>query len=244
MLALKISFINTISVLCDILRSDVKEVSAGMGSDPRIGSKFLHASLGYGGSCFPKDVKALISFAKKINVPPPYVKLLEAIEDVNNYQKTVIARKIIARFGQDLSGMKFAIWGLAFKAETNDMRESAAIDVVKYLLAHGAAVSAYDPLAIEEAESEYLKGLPVTYEQNDKYKIIGGCDALVIATETEEYRAFDVDRLRAELKNPIIFDGRNLYDTQMLKKAGFEYYAIGRGDKLDWQAIELKAAQK
>lgn len=234
-LAEKISYINTIAMICDKIGGDVKQIAKGMGSDPRIGNKFLYASCGYGGSCFPKDVKALIAFAKKINIPIPYIKLLEAIEDVNDYQKTVLTRKIVARFGKNLSGKKFALWGLAFKAETNDMRESAAITVVDELLKLGATVVAYDPLAIEEARKVYLVGRKgIDYEEKDKYRILEECSALIIATESEEYRSLDLESIKASLLEPIIFDGRNLFDTSLLKKAGFEYYAIGRGDKVDY----------
>jgi len=232
-LAEKISYINTMAAICEIIGGDVEQIAKGMGSDPRIGSKFLHASCGYGGSCFPKDVKALIKFAEKIGVPEPYLNLLRAIEQVNDYQKTVIPRKVVSRFGQDLSGMKFALWGLAFKAETNDMRESAAIVVVDELLQRGARVIAYDPLAVEEAKNVYLAGREgVEYEEQDKYSIVNGCDALVIVTETPEYRSPDFDRLKKLLKTPVIFDGRNLFDIAVVKDAGFEYYAIGRGDKI------------
>jgi UDPglucose 6-dehydrogenase len=147
---------------------------------------------------------------------------------------------VVARFGADLAGKKFALWGLSFKAKTNDMRESATIDIVKHLSAHGAEIVAYDSLAVEEAQNVYLKEFSgVTYEKFDKYKILEGCDALVIATETGEYRTIDMDMVKSALKNPVIFDGRNLLDIPTLKKSGFEYYAIGRGDKLDWQDIRL-----
>ncbi|EKE10987.1 MAG: hypothetical protein ACD_15C00162G0003 [uncultured bacterium] len=244
MLALKISFINTVAGLSDLISADVEEVAEGMGSDPRIGPEFLHASLGYGGSCFPKDVKAIIFFAQKIGLPKPYINLLKSIEEVNNYQKTVVPRKVVARFGENLKGKKFALWGLSFKAKTNDMRESAAIDIVKHLTAHGAEIAAYDPLAIEEAKTVYLKEFKdVSYEKNDKYKILDGCEALIIVTETGEYRTIDADAVKKSLKNPVIIDGRNLLDIPTLKKAGFEYYAIGRGDALDWQNIVLKLEQ-
>jgi len=241
MLALKISFINTIAGLCDLIGADVEEVADGMGSDPRIGPDFLHPSLGYGGSCFPKDVKAIIAFAGKIGLPKPYLKLLQAIEEVNNFQKTVIPRKIIARFGADLAGKKFALWGLSFKAKTNDMRESASIDIVRILADHGAEVLAYDPLAVDEAREVYLKEYSdnISYEKSDKYAILNGCDALIIATETGEYRTIDVELVKKALKNPIIFDGRNLLDIPTLKEVGFEYYAIGQGDKIEWQNIEI-----
>ncbi|MDR3559348.1 MAG: nucleotide sugar dehydrogenase, partial [Candidatus Pacebacteria bacterium] len=241
MLALKISFINTVAGLCDVISADIEEVAEGMGSDPRIGREFLHASLGYGGSCFPKDVKAIIVFADKIGLPKPYLSLLRAIEEVNKYQKTIIPRKILARFGADLTGKKFALWGLSFKAKTNDMRESASIDIVKILTARGAKIVAYDPLAVEEARTVYLKEFSdsISYEQSDKYAILDGCDALIIATETGEYRTIDITVAKKALKNSIIFDGRNLLDIPTLKEAGFEYYAVGRGDRIDWQKIEI-----
>lgn len=244
MLALKISFINTIAGLAEMIAADVEEVADGMGSDPRIGPDFLHASLGYGGSCFPKDVKAIMAFAEKIGLPQPYLALLRAIEGVNNYQKTIIPRKVVARFGQNLAGKKFALWGLSFKAKTNDMRESASIDIVRHLTAQGAEIAIYDPLAVEEARQVYLRDFShLSYEKEDKYKILPGCDALIIATETGEYRTIDFDLLKAALKTPVIFDGRNLLDVPTLKKLGFEYYAIGRGDALEWQNIMLKLEQ-
>lgn len=232
-LAERISYINTMAAICEMIGGDVKQIAKGMGSDPRIGNKFLYASCGYGGSCFPKDVKALIKFAEKIGTPAPYLNLLKSIEEVNDYQKTVISQKVKARFGEDLSGKKFALWGLAFKAETNDMRESAAITIVDELLKAGATMVAYDPLAVEEAKNVYLKGREsVSYEQQDKYSILDGCSALLIATETEEYRSPDFDRIKNALVEPVIFDGRNLFDIPSMKEMGFEYYAIGRGDKL------------
>lgn len=233
-LAMKISFINAISGLCEVIGSDVSNVADGIGSDPRIGSSFLHPSCGYGGSCFPKDVKALVAFAEKNGLPEEYLKLFRAIEDVNNYQKKVIPKKVAARFGEDLSGKKFALWGLAFKADTNDMRESAAITIVQELTKRGAEIVAYDPLAVHEAKEVYLKdNAKVSYEDQDKYKILEGCDALIIATETKEYRTIDLALLEKALKNAIIFDGRNLLDVQVLKDAGFEYYGIGKGDKIN-----------
>jgi UDPglucose 6-dehydrogenase len=232
-LAMKISFINAIAGLCELIGSDVSRVADGVGSDPRIGNSFLHPSCGYGGSCFPKDVKALIAFAEKNNLPEEYLRLFKAIEEVNNYQKTVIPQKIVARLGEDFSGKKFALWGLAFKANTNDMRESASITIVKELAKRGARVSVYDPLAVTEAKEVYLKDVSgVEYEEHDKYKILDGAEALIIATETTEYRTIDLVRLKGLLKNPIIFDGRNLLNPEELKTAGFEYYGIGKGDKI------------
>jgi UDPglucose 6-dehydrogenase len=232
-LANRISYINTIAAIAELLGSDVEDVANGMGADPRIGSSFLHASCGYGGSCFPKDVKALVKSAEKLGLAEPYLKLLRAIEEVNDYQKTVIARKVAQRFGEDLSGKKFAIWGLAFKANTNDMRESASISIINELTSRGAIVAAYDPLAIKEAEEIYLAGNErVSYETQDKYKILDGAVALIIGTETKEYRSPDFGRLKELLIEPVVFDGRNLFDLSVMKNAGFEYYGIGRGDKL------------
>lgn len=239
-LAMKISFINTIAGICDLIGSDVEKVAEGIGSDPRIGTSFLHPSCGYGGSCFPKDVKALVAFAKKVGLPETYIRFLDAVEEVNNFQKTIIPRKIIAKFGSDLSGMKFALWGLAFKANTNDMRESASIKIVDELTKKGATILAYDPLAVSEAREVYLKDNDkIIYEEQDKYKVLEGCDALIIGTETKEYRTLDIERTKKMLKNPVIFDGRNLFDIEMLKAAGFEYYGIGRGDKIKYQKVEL-----
>ncbi len=232
-LAMKISYINTVAAIAELLGSDVEQIAEGMGSDPRIGSSFLHASCGYGGSCFPKDVKALINSSKKMNLPKPYLDLLEAIEGVNNYQKTVIPNKVVSRFGEDLSGKKFALWGLAFKANTNDMRESASIVIVDELLKRGAEVIAYDPLAIKEAKEVYLEGRKgLSYEEHDKYGMLSGCTALIIATETKEYRSPNFEKIKSLLLESVIFDGRNLFDLDVVKEAGFEYYAIGRGDKI------------
>lgn len=232
-LAMKISFINAIAGLCELIGADVSRVADGMGSDPRIGNSFLHPSCGYGGSCFPKDVKALISFAEKNGLPEEYSKLFKAIEDVNDYQKKVISKKIVTRFGDNLKGKKFALWGLAFKADTNDMRESASITIVNELTQRGAEIIAYDPLAVHEAKEVYLKdNTNVSYEEHDKFKILEGADALIIATETKEYRTIDLAVVKNMLKNPIIFDGRNLFDPSMLKENGFEYYGIGKGDSL------------
>lgn len=239
-LANRISYINTIAGIAELLGSDVEDVAEGMGSDPRIGPSFLHASCGYGGSCFPKDVKALVKSSEKLGLPEPYLKLLRAIEEVNDYQKTVIPRKIIAKFGQDLSGKKFALWGLAFKANTNDMRESASITIVDELIKRGAEVSAYDPLAIWEAKEVYLKDKKgISYEEQDKYAILKGCEALIIATETKEYRSPDFDYIKKFLVSPVIFDGRNLFNLSTMKEEGFEYYGIGRGNKIEYQNIQI-----
>ncbi len=229
-LAMKVSFINAIAGLADVLGADVKHIAEGIGSDPRIGDQFLHASCGYGGSCFPKDVKALVRFAEEHHLPEEYLRLFRAIEDVNAFQKKLVARKVLAHFKNDIQGKVFALWGLAFKANTNDMRESAAITIVNELTAHGAKIRAYDPMAIDEARHVYLKdNRGVTYEDADKYAVLRGVDALIVATETKEYRTIDMTRVKKLLKNPVIFDGRNLYDPAEMKTAGFTYYGIGRG---------------
>lgn len=232
-LAMKVSFINAIAGLADVLGADVKNIAEGIGSDPRIGDKFLHASCGYGGSCFPKDVKALIRFAEDHNLPEEYLRLFRAVEEVNEFQKKLIARKVLAHFEENVDGKTFALWGLAFKANTNDMRESAAITIVNELTSRGAKIRAYDPMATDEARRVYLKGNKrVTYESADKYKVLRDADALIVATETKEYRAVDTRRMKKLLAQPVIFDGRNLYDPEDLTDTGFTYYGIGRGVRM------------
>jgi UDPglucose 6-dehydrogenase len=231
-LANRISYINTIAAVAELLGSDIEDVANGMGSDPRIGNSFLHASCGYGGSCFPKDVKALVKSAEKLGLAEPYLKLLRAIEEVNDYQKTVISNKVVKKFGEDLAGKKFAVWGLAFKANTNDMRESASITIINELTKRGATILAYDPLATKEAEEVYLAdNKNVSYEAHDKYLILEGCSALIIGTETKEYRSPDFEKLKKLLIEPVIFDGRNLFELSVIKESGFEYYGIGRSVK-------------
>lgn len=231
-LAMKVSFINAIAGLADVLGADVKHIAEGIGSDPRIGNKFLHASCGYGGSCFPKDVKALIRFAEENGLPEEYLRLFRAVEEVNEFQKKLVARKVLVHFEENVKGKTFALWGLAFKANTNDMRESAAIAIVNDLTSRGAKIRAYDPMATDEARHVYLKGnAKVTYEAADKYAVLRGADALIIATETKEYRTIDIVRVKKLLKNPVIFDGRNLYDPADMAAAGITYYGIGRGNR-------------
>ncbi len=231
-LAMRISYINTIAIICEIMRLDVGNIRVGIGSDPRIGMHFLYPSSGFGGSCFPKDVKALISFAKKIDIPRPYIKLLESILEVNDYQKTIIPRKVISKFGGNVTGRKFALWGLAFKAKTGDMRESSSIEIVKYLTERGAEVAVFDPLAIKEAKEVYFKDIKgISYEETNMYSIVPGCDALIIATETDDYRSADFTFIKKHLKFPIIFDGRNLYNPKDLEEMGIEYFGIGKNNK-------------
>jgi UDPglucose 6-dehydrogenase len=225
MLATKISFMNEIANICEMVGADANQVRIGIGSDQRIGYNFIYPGAGYGGSCFPKDVKAL----KKIAEENGYkANLITSVEDVNDAQKFVIANKIVKRFGEDLTGLNFALWGLAFKPGTDDMREAPAIYVVKELIQRGAKVQAYDPKAIEEAKECYLKGVEnITYFES-KYAVLDKADSLILLTEWKEFRSPDFDEIKVQLKTPIIFDGRNQYNTFNLEEKGFEYYQIGK----------------
>lgn len=224
MLATKISFMNEVANICELVGADVNQVRIGIGSDARIGYSFIYPGSGYGGSCFPKDVKAL----KKIATENQYeAKLISSVEAVNDAQKMVIAHKIIKRFGADLSDKTFALWGLSFKPGTDDMREAPAIYVVKELLKRGATIRAYDPKAMDEAKHFYLKGLNGISYCDSKEATLTNADALILLTEWKEFRAPDFNALKMQLKQPIIFDGRNQYHSFDLPKQGFEYYQIG-----------------
>ncbi|EGJ10069.1 UDP-glucose dehydrogenase family protein [Rubrivivax benzoatilyticus] len=224
MLATRISFMNELSRLAEKVGADIESVRKGIGSDPRIGTHFLYAGTGYGGSCFPKDVKALIHTGRENGVR---LEVLEAVESVNDRQKLVLVDKIVARYGEDLAGRTFALWGLAFKPNTDDMREAPSRVVVEALLARGARVRAYDPVAMDEARRvmEGLQGVDFVASQAEA---LAGADALVVVTEWKEFRNPDFDGIKAALKQPVIFDGRNLYDPAYMKSLGFEYRAIGR----------------
>ncbi|NVK51736.1 MAG: UDP-glucose/GDP-mannose dehydrogenase family protein [Flavobacteriaceae bacterium] len=225
MLATKISFMNEMANICERVGADVNNVRAGIGSDSRIGYSFIYPGAGYGGSCFPKDVKAL----KKIAEENGYeAQLIKSVEDVNDRQKFVIAQKIIKRFGEDLSGKTFGLWGLAFKPGTDDMREAPAIYVIKELVNRGAKVQAYDPKAMEEAQHFYLKGVENVAYKNAKYEVLNDADALILLTEWKEFRSPDFSEVEKQLKTPVIFDGRNQYTTYGLEEKGFEYYQIGK----------------
>ena len=228
MLATKISFMNEISNICEKVGADINKVRRGIGSDKRIGYSFIYAGCGYGGSCFPKDVQALISASRQNGHEP---MLLKAVEDVNAAQKLVIPEKIVKRFGEDLTGKKFAVWGLAFKPDTDDMRQAASIVIINELTKRGAEVVAYDPKAEREARECYLKGNDKVTYVNSKYTALTGADAMILVTEWKEFRSPDMDEIKARLLNPIIFDGRNQYDKKQLKKDGFEYYQIGVKDE-------------
>ena len=224
MLATKISFMNEIANICERVGANVNNVRLGIGADRRIGYHFIYPGCGYGGSCFPKDVHALIHSAHAADYRP---RLLEAVDAVNYDQKKIIPAKVKARFGKDLTGLTFAVWGLAFKPNTDDMRESAAITIITELTDAGAKVNAYDPKATEEARRVYLKGnANVTYTP-DKYTAASGADALILVTEWKEFRTPDLYEIRKRLKNAVIFDGRNQYDAQVLREQKFEYFQIG-----------------
>ena len=225
MLATRISFMNELANLADKLGADIEHVRKGIGSDSRIGYDFLYAGCGYGGSCFPKDVKALIKTAE--DDAGITLKVLHAVESANNDQKHVLSRKICTRFGNDLTGKHFALWGLAFKANTDDMREAASREVIADLLAKGATVTAYDPVAMHEAKRLYADEPRLTYADNP-LAALDNADALVIVTEWKEFRSPDFEAIKAKLKHAVIFDGRNLYDPKLVRNQGFEYLAIGR----------------
>jgi len=224
MLATKISFMNEIANICERVGADVNKVRIGIGSDRRIGYSFIYPGCGYGGSCFPKDVQALAKTSKDFGYTP---RILDAVEAVNYDQKSVLSNKVVARFGEDLSGKTFAVWGLAFKPETDDMREASAITIINELTQRGAKVQAYDPKARHEAESHYLKGnASVTYTDG-KYDALKGADAMILVTEWKEFRSPDFDEMKALLKTSVIFDGRNQYDRAQMENLGFEYFQIG-----------------
>lgn len=229
MLATKISFMNEISNLAELLGADVEKVRQGIGSDPRIGYHFIYPGCGYGGSCFPKDVQALIRTAEQIGYQP---RLLQAVEQVNHAQKLKLPEFIQRHFGDDLKGKTFALWGLSFKPNTDDMREASSRVLMEALWERGAQVQAFDPEAMDETQR--------IYGHRDDLKLMGtkeaalqGADALVICTEWQSFRAPDFDIIKKSLKQAVIFDGRNLYDPERLSKRGFVYYAIGRGASIN-----------
>ena len=224
MLATRISFMNELANLAEQLGADIEEVRRGIGADPRIGFHFLYAGAGFGGSCFPKDVSALQRTAAEAGRP---LQLLAAVQAVNEAQKRVLGAKIRARFGERLGGRRFAVWGLAFKPNTDDLREAASRVLIADLLAAGAAVHAYDPVAGEAARRLYAGERRVQIADG-ALQALDGCDALAIVTEWREFRSPDFSALRARLAAPVIFDGRNLYDPAVVKAQGFEYYPIGR----------------
>ena len=235
MLATKISFMNELANIAERVGADIEKVRVGIGSDPRIGYSFIYPGTGYGGSCFPKDVKALIRSAAEVSYD---AKVLNAVEAVNERQKSVLIGKLQRVYGNVLRGTCFALWGLAFKPNTDDMREAPSLVIIRALVAAGATVRAFDPVAMKEARHALGNVAGVTL-CDAAYDAITGADALLIVTEWQEFRSPDFDRLKATLKQPRIFDGRNLYDPQLLARLGFDYYAIGRGTPavVDWPAL-------
>jgi UDPglucose 6-dehydrogenase len=225
MLATRISFMNELANLAENVGADIELVRKGIGSDPRIGYDFLYSGAGYGGSCFPKDVKALIKTAS--SQAGISLKVLQAVEEANEAQKKVLGSKIKQRFGADLNGKHFALWGLAFKANTDDIREASSLSVIKDLLDAGATVTAYDPVASHSMQQYLLDKVGLTYATSQNLAL-EKADALVIVTEWKEFRSPDFDHIKLALKHPVIFDGRNLYDPKWVRSLGFEYFAIGR----------------
>ncbi len=222
MLATKISFMNEIANLCEEVGADVNLVRKGIGSDPRIGHKFIYPGVGYGGSCFPKDVKALVRTGKEYNTP---LRILQSVEDANDHQKTVLGNKVLAHFGGDLHGKHIAVWGLSFKPETDDMREAPSVIIINSLLKAGAQVTAYDPIAMEEASR--ILGDKIKYAK-DRHEALLDASALVIVTEWSEFRVPNYRMMEKLMKEKTIFDGRNIYEPAEIMEYGFSYYSIGR----------------
>jgi len=229
MLATRISFMNELALLAEKLGADIEHVRIGIGSDPRIGYHFLYPGAGYGGSCFPKDVMALLRTAKENGID---LKVVRAVDEANERQKSVLAEKIESRFGSDLTGRRFALWGLAFKPNTDDMREAPSRVIISALLERGAQIVAFDPVAMTEAKHLYKDEKRVTFAEN-AMAAVQGADALVIVTEWKAFRSPDFDALRKALKSPVVIDGRNLYEPGVVGSHGLEYYAIGRQPQVD-----------
>ncbi len=223
MLAARVSLMNQFAELCEATGADIEQVRKGIGADSRIGPAFLRAGAGYGGSCLPKDVEAIIRSAGRRNVD---LGILRAVHEANERQKTLLARKVLRRFGDDLSGFSFALWGLAFKPETDDMRAAPSRVIVAELRDRGASIKAHDPVALEKARGIDL-GARVEYA-SDAYEALQGADALILATEWRQYRRPDWEKVKERLSGPIVFDGRNFYDPDRMEGMGFEYYPIGR----------------
>jgi UDPglucose 6-dehydrogenase len=224
MLATRISFMNELALLAEKLGADIESVRRGIGSDPRIGYQFLYPGIGYGGSCFPKDVQALQRTGQEVGIA---MKLLDAVERVNYAQKHVLTEKIVARFGADLTGKTFAVWGLAFKPNTDDMREAPSLVLIDDLTKRGAKIVAFDPVAIAEAKHMLGSNVNVSFADSPM-NALKDCDALLIVTEWKTFRAPDFAAMKAQLKSPIVFDGRNLYEPAAIRELGFSYYPIGR----------------
>ena len=222
MLATKISFINEMANICEHVGADINQVRIGIGSDKRIGYQFIYPGCGYGGSCFPKDVKALINIADNSGYK---AELISSVEKVNNRQKNILFKKIVDRFGSELKDLKFAVWGLSFKPGTDDMREAPSINLIKSITQSGGNVSAYDPKAIDQAKF-YLKDVTLEYH-SDKYSALENADAVILVTEWKEFRAPDFQKMSELMRSKVLIGGRNQFSSQQIKKHGFEYYQIG-----------------
>lgn len=232
MLATKISFINEIANICELVGADVNKVRLGIGSDKRIGYSFIYPGCGYGGSCFPKDVQALIRTSCCYGYVP---RILQAVEEVNYDQKRVISQKVARKYGENLEDRTFAVWGLSFKPDTDDMRQSSSVVIIEELTKRGAKIHAYDPKAIMEAKLCYLKDNKNVKYFDGKYDALEGCDAMVLVTEWKEFRSPNFALMKEMLKEPVIFDGRNQYSEEEMEEYGFEYYQIGVGNNtVDW----------
>jgi UDPglucose 6-dehydrogenase len=225
MLATKISFMNELAGLAERLDADIERVRIGIGSDPRIGYEFIYPGCGFGGSCFPKDVRALVHIAGEVGAP---ADLIAAVQTVNERQKSVLFAKLSRHFAGDLRGKRIALWGLAFKPNTDDMREAPSRVFIADALAAGAEVTAYDPVAQAEAQRVLPADDRLRYSETAEAAVVGA-DAVVIATEWREFRSPDFEHLRAEMRTPVVVDGRNLYDPRQMRERGFAYYAVGRG---------------
>jgi len=222
MLATKISFINEMANICEHVGADINQVRIGIGSDKRIGYQFIYPGCGYGGSCFPKDVKALINIAESVGYSP---KLIEAVEKVNNHQKNILSKKLSKKFGKDLSDKTFAVWGLSFKPGTDDMREAPSINLINYIIKNGGKVNAYDPKATEQAKF-YLRNIEVNYCE-DKYTALKDVDAVILVTEWKEFRSPDFLKMSNLMREKVLIDGRNQFSQEQINKHGFEYFQIG-----------------
>ena len=222
MLATKISFINEMANICELVGANINNVRIGIGSDTRIGYKFIYPGCGYGGSCFPKDIKALIKASSDKNY---YPKLISAVDQVNNEQKNILSKKIINHFGDNLEGLIFGVWGLSFKPETDDIRQAPSINLIKKIVECGGQVNAYDPKAIDSAKKE-LSDLKIKF-YDDKYSLLNKVDALILVTEWKEFRSPDFNKMKTIMNRAVIFDGRNQYDADLLEDIGFSYNQIG-----------------
>jgi UDPglucose 6-dehydrogenase len=227
MLATRISFMNELALLAERVGADIEQVRLGIGSDPRIGTHFLYPGTGYGGSCFPKDVKALIHTGRENGLQ---LGVLQAVEAANERQKHVLVDKIVAEFGEDLGGRTFALWGLSFKPNTDDMRDAPSRVIAAELARRGARLQAYDPVAMDEAR-RVLGSVPGLHFATSQAAALEGADALVVITEWKEFRNPDFDAIKATLKQPLVFDGRNLYDPALMREFGIDYRGIGRGSR-------------